>query len=231
MATQQDRVRGYVGNLGVKAPCDLCATANITTLSGEQTIDGVTTNATRILLPYQTTATQNGIYLTSTGTWTREPDFDGDFDIKRGTIVAIGQGTLNNGSVWRLDTTNPVIGTSNLTFTCIVPGGGFSAPVAANQTLTFNSTQTWNTDLGFFAVLTLLGNITMAAPTNMNAGEVYTLKLIQGGAGSYLVTWNSVFKWANGTAPTLSTPVGSIDILNFVSDGSNLFGVIQKAFS
>jgi hypothetical protein len=100
-----------------------------------------------------------------------------------------------------------------------------ATPVSQAQTLTDGATVSWNTNLGRFGVLTLGGNRTMAAPTNLVAGGVYTLKLIQDATGSRLVTWNAVFKWLNGAAPILSTDIAAVDVIRFVSDGTSLWGV------
>lgn len=72
--------KSYVDNIAqgliVKAPCVVATTANIT-LSGLQTIDGVTVAAgDRVLVKNQTTASQNGIYVASAIAWTRATDMD-----------------------------------------------------------------------------------------------------------------------------------------------------------
>ena len=71
----------------------------------------------------------------------------------------------------------------------------------------------------------------MAAPTNLKDGATYILRIIQDATGTRTITWNTVFKWAGGTAPTLSTGGGAIDIITFVSDGTNLYGCSQLNFS
>jgi hypothetical protein len=98
------------------------------------------------------------------------------------------------------------------------------APVSQAQTLVDGANVAWNMALGAFGVLTLAGSRTMLAPSNLVAGMVYHLKLIQDSTGSRVITWNTVFKWAGGTAPTLSTGAGKIDYIRFVSDGTNLIG-------
>jgi hypothetical protein len=54
------------------------------------------------------------------------------------------------------------------------------------------------------------------------AGATLTVILSQG--ATYTATFTSV-KWPGGTAPTITTGAGKIDILTFVSDGTNWFGV------
>ena len=62
--------------LDVKASVVAATTANIT-LSGAQTIDGVSVVAgNRVLVKNQTNATQNGIYVAASGAWARSSDAD-----------------------------------------------------------------------------------------------------------------------------------------------------------
>ena len=92
-----------------------------------------------------------------------------------------------------------------------------------NQTLTDGATINWDTSLGQVATVTLGGDRTMAAPTNIKVGT-YILKVVQDGTGSRTLTWNGLFKWTAQTAPVLSTAAGSIDVFSFFSDGSKLYG-------
>jgi uncharacterized cupin superfamily protein len=111
-----DRRLGLVGNTALKAPCDLATTANIT-LSGEQSIDGTTTSSSRVFVKNQTTTANNGIYDTSSGSWTRARDFDGAYDIVTGTIITVTGGTTNSHTAWLVTNTGTItIGTTGLTF-------------------------------------------------------------------------------------------------------------------
>jgi hypothetical protein len=91
------------------------------------------------------------------------------------------------------------------------------------QTLTDAATINWDTSLGQVATVTLGGNRIFAAPTNLRVGT-YVLHVIQDGGGGRTITWNSVFKWPNGTPPVLTTTASRRDLLTFVSDGTNLYG-------
>lgn len=103
-STFQDRTGSIAGQLAIKAPVAVATTENIT-LSGEQTIDGVLTAESRILVKDQTITTQNGIYNTSSGAWTRALDFDGSRDAVKGLIV----GSTGNNKTYRLTSANPVV--------------------------------------------------------------------------------------------------------------------------
>jgi len=94
---------------------------------------------------------------------------------------------------------------------------------ALNQTLTDAATITWDTSLGRVATVTLGASRTIAAPTNQKVGT-YILRVIQGGTGSYTLTWNGNYKWTAQTAPVLSTAVGAVDIITLFSDGSKMYG-------
>ena len=98
-------------------------------------------------------------------------------------------------------------------------------PSYTNQILTYAPTVLWDVDGGTVASITLTGNPTMAAPTNMKPGATYVLRVIQDGSGNRTVTWNSAFKWPAGAVPVLSTSANSVDLFTFFTpDGVNLIG-------
>jgi hypothetical protein len=93
---------------------------------------------------------------------------------------------------------------------------------AANTALTDAATVAWDTTNQVATFTFVSTNRTMGAPTNLKNGAFYALAVIQNG-GSNTLTWNSVFKWAAGVAPTLSTAAGAKDYFTFRSDGTNLY--------
>lgn len=105
-----------LAQLAFKEPCQLATTANIT-LSGEQTIDGVLTSTSRVLVKDQTTGSENGIYVTGAGAWARAADFDTSSDVVDGLMLRVVQGTLGANTTWYLDTDDPItLDTTALTF-------------------------------------------------------------------------------------------------------------------
>lgn len=92
-------------------------------------------------------------------------------------------------------------------------------------TLTFNATQAWDVQTDQVTSVTLTNNVTFSAPTNMKDGGFYSITVIQDGTGSRTGSWNAVFKWAAGTAPTLTTTASAKDIFVFRSDGTNMYEV------
>src|SRR5688500_10888044 len=97
-------IRGTTGSVAVKAPVKAATTANIT-LSGTQTIDGVSIVADdRVLVKDQTDTTENGIYIASSSSWERALDFDGSRDVVTGTKVFVVSGTTNALTQWYVST-------------------------------------------------------------------------------------------------------------------------------
>lgn len=92
-----------------------------------------------------------------------------------------------------------------------------------NVALTDAATISWAANTAQVATFTFVSsNRTMGAPTGLVNGGFYALAVIQN-AGSNTLTWNSVFKWQGGSAPTLSTGAGAKDYFVFRSDGTNLY--------
>ncbi|MFM4933407.1 hypothetical protein ACET94_00660 [Aeromonas veronii] len=112
-----DYVQGELQKLDAKQSVRAATVANIT-LSGAQTIDGVTlTVGDRVLVKDQTTAAQNGIYLVAAQSWTRATDADNGTKLSSGARVAIEEGAVNAGKVWYLATTGSItVGTTMLQF-------------------------------------------------------------------------------------------------------------------
>ena len=137
-AGQDAATKAYVDAAAVgidwKAPVRVATTANVT-LSGEQTIDGVATSADRILVKAQTAGSENGIYVTAAGAWSRATDADVDAEVKAGLAVFVEEGTANADTGWLLTTDNPItVGTTALTFTQFTSLGQITAGAGLTKT-------------------------------------------------------------------------------------------------
>ena len=89
----------FAAGLSWKQPV-LCATTANITLTGLQTIDGVTVVAgDRVLVKNQSTASQNGIYLASATAWSRAPDAD-TWNELISAITFIETGSTLTGTAW-----------------------------------------------------------------------------------------------------------------------------------
>ena len=142
----------------------------------------------------------------------------------------VGATTPTTGAFTTLAASSTVSGTGFTNYFASPPALGTTAPAevkvtvgwAANTALTDAATVAWDTNNQVATFTFVSSNRTMGAPTNLKNGAFYALAVIQNG-GSNTLTWNSVFKWAAGTAPTLSTAAGAKDYFTFRSDGTNLY--------
>lgn len=87
-------------------------------------------------------------------------------------------------------------------------------------TVTEGPTTTIDASVGNHQKLTITGNRVMAAPTNVVNGQPLVLMVIQDGTGSRTLTWNSVFVFESGLAPTLSPSPGAIDLFMMFYDSA-----------
>lgn len=99
-------------------------------------------------------------------------------------------------------------------------------------TLKDGATISWDPTSNYNATVTLAGSRTLSVFAN-KAGTYGTLKIIQGGSGSYTLTLPSGSKVANAGAGaiTLSTAVGAIDVASFYFDGTNYFWTLSTDFT
>ena len=79
--------------------------------------------------------------------------------------------------------------------------------------------------LGNNFTLTLAGNRTLAAPTNVTAGQSGVIIVTQDGTGSRTLAYNSVFKFAAAAAPTLTTTASAVDVLAYYVESATRISV------
>lgn len=63
--------------------------------------------------------------------------------------------------------------------------------------------------------LTIGGNRTLANPTNLTAGQSGIITITQDATGSRTLAYGSYWKFAAGTAPTLTTTASAVDVLAY----------------
>ena len=99
---------------GTHPPVKAATTANIT-LSGTQTIDGVSCGVgDRVLVIAQTLGQNNGIYVVASGAWARAADANTSALVVGSMAAAVQQGTQRG--VWVLSTVGATLGTTPLVF-------------------------------------------------------------------------------------------------------------------
>ena len=64
------------------------------------------------------------------------------------------------------------------------------------------------------------GNRTLANPTNLTAGQSGVLVISQDSTGSRTLAFGSYWKFAGGTAPTLTTTASASDVIVYFVDSA-----------
>ena len=128
---QDAATKSYVdaarSGLDVKQSVRVATTESIT-LSGTQTIDGVSVIAgDRVLVKNQGAAT-NGIYTVAAGSWSRSTDADSSAEVTAGMFTFVSEGTANADSGWVLTTNDTItLGTTVLSFAQFSGAGQITA--------------------------------------------------------------------------------------------------------
>lgn len=112
-----------------------CATTANITLSGEQTLDGILTSASRVLVKNQTAPAENGIYVSAAGAWARASDMDSWLKVSS-AFVFVEQGTTLADTGW-LCTSNSggTLGTTAITWVTFSAYGSY-VPLVGGVNLT-----------------------------------------------------------------------------------------------
>jgi hypothetical protein len=126
-AATKGYVDGIAQGLNWKESVRAATTANIT-LSGAQTIDGVSIVAEdRVLVKDQSTASENGIYVAKAGSWVRADDMNAADEFS-GAAIFIQEGTANADTGYVCTNNGDVtVGTTAIAFTQFTGAGQLSA--------------------------------------------------------------------------------------------------------
>lgn len=198
------------------------------------------TSGDRVLVKNQTLGQDNGIYVTSSGSWTRSFDFDNSpsGEVVSGTFVLVALGTINKSSGFALQTANPiVIGTTPLVFAQFSAAGSITTgpglTFSANQ-MSFTST-TGSTsgktvfDTGPTLIAPILGDatassinkVTITAPSTGSTltildGKTFTVNktLTIDGADSKTLTFNNTLTFSGTDASTITFGAGGTVLYN-----------------
>lgn len=94
---------------------------------------------------------------------------------------------------------------------------GFAAPVA---TTTFSATPTFDLATANRFQITLTGNITSADASNLVAGQIFTVALIQDGTGGHTVAWAA--KFANPCKPSTTASITTTEVFQVQGNGTTI---------
>jgi hypothetical protein len=143
-----------------KTAVAVATTANIS-LTGEQTIDGVLTSASRVQVKNQTLPAQNGIYVSGAGAWSRATDADTAAELGYAFVYVTG-GTSQAQTTWVLTQAAAdivTLGTTSLTWAQV---GGTIGPIPINKGGTGATTAASarsNLGLGDWSILNAINGI------------------------------------------------------------------------
>jgi len=152
------------------------------------------------------------------------------------TISSVGTAIPNNllaNSSVTLGNTTVALGSTatslgNLT-TANVTVTNYTETLQAVGTVGASSTLSLATGTVLSATLTASTPCTFTMPT-ATAGKSFILILTQSSSGMTTATFTSV-KFPGGTAPTITATASAVDILSFVSNGTNWYGNYAQAFA
>ena len=196
--TTKDYVDNLVDGLSWKAAVRAATTVNIT-LSGPQTIDGVSVIAgDRVLVKNQSTPAQNGIYVAAAGAWVRSLDANTGAELL-GAAVYVGEGTTNVSTRWTQVNVITIIGTDPVSWVLFGQGGD------NGQTLTHAAVSYTGGIEGFGAIADVTGvqvsfTLTVAGLVQFfGSGAALANPFTQGNYLGLAVNINGVDYYLNGT--------------------------------
>jgi len=220
----------FAAGLSWKQPV-LCATTTNITLSGLQTIDGVTVVAgDRVLVKSQSTNSQNGIYLASASAWSRSPDAD-TWDELVSAICFVEEGSTYAGTAWYCTAqAGGTIGTTAVVWSNFSVAASYTAgtglTLAANQ---FSITNTGVTAGAYgsasktlTATVNAQGQLTVLADTNIAIANTQV-----SGLGTMSTQAASAVAITGGTIDGVTiggVTAGAVTATTFTGAGTGLTG-------
>lgn len=179
-----------LSEIDAKESCYVRAQGNLT-LSGEQTIDGSLTSSSRVLVDQQSTAAQDGIYVTSSGAWSRAADAPTGAEA-RGWRVWIEEGSVDGDRLYACSNNegSDIVGTDGLTFGLIGAGSPRGAGVGLN--LNGNDLEIVSADgslvaaAGDLKIGTLVAGATGDASHGTRAGGTLHADAVASGADGFM---------------------------------------------
>lgn len=213
-AANKAYVDGARAGLDIKASVKAATTSNIT-LSGEQTVDGVSLVAgDRVLVKNQTTASENGIYVVAAGSWSRANDADNSDKVTSGMFTFVEGGAANSDTGWVLATDGAIsVGATALTFNQFTGSSDIQAGDGLTKSgATINAVGTANR-------ISVSADAIDIASTYVGQASITTLGTISAG------TWNaSTISVGKGGTGLTAVAKGSVLVANAADTISALDG-------
>ncbi len=116
-----------------KQKVNYVATSSVSSLSGQQSVDGVLVAlGSMVLLTAQPSSVLNGIWRVNSGAWTRGTDMASGSYFVKGTVVVVESGATNANTLWQETNTSGVVDTNQNSWAKIGNVAPQYAPVAGN---------------------------------------------------------------------------------------------------
>ena len=80
---------------------------------------------------------------------------------------------------------------------------------------------------GNLFLVTLGGNRTLAAPSNATAGDVGSIYVIQDGTGGRTLSYNAVWQFVSGVAPTATSTTSAVDLLVYSARSATVIDAVM----
>jgi hypothetical protein len=119
---------------------------------------------------------------------------------------------------------------TNIKFTGNATFAAYTETITASGTVGASATLSITLGTVLTATLTSATPCTFTMPT-ATAGKSFVLLLKQPSSGSATTATFTGVKWNSGGAPTITATVGKLDILAFVSDGTNWYGIATQGYT
>lgn len=215
----------------VKKAAKAATTTNIT-LSGAQTIDGISIVAgDRVLVKDQTLANQNGIYTASAAAWARSGDADSIDDLAS-ALIAVDLGTTNGGKLFDNDLkTTDVLNTTAITWRENIDSGNiatFAGPLANNSANSANNYAGVMANAANAVAATKVASVSGTSGRITNSGTTaVTLDLATAGAGAatYSSGISAVTVDAYGRVTSVTGSAGYLTGASTVNIGTTNFAL------
>jgi hypothetical protein len=212
----------------IPAVNDPTTTNNLITVAGTNALTGL---ATPPLEGYTAGAQYSFIAQnTNSGAVTLDIDSLGVKDVTQTGANALVAGSIVGGSMVLVeyDGTRFQLLTPNSFINPIIRG--YTEIITSSGTVGASATLSIAAGTVLTATLTSATACTFTMPAIV-AGKSFLLLLKQPASGTATTATFTGVKWGTNGAPTITPTVGKMDILSFISDGTNWYGTIVQGFT